>query len=209
MNRELQLVMGTANAYIQSPGLLRQAGDWIGKYGKRLFVVTGKRSWNSAGERLTESLERAGLTYRVETYRGECSYEEVARMKSLMDVADTDLVVGVGGGKVTDLAKALSHEVNKPFVSVPTLAATCAPVANLAIMYTEEGVYIGFPVYLTNTLLVLVDTEVIAAAPARYLASGIGDTLAKWYESNASSSHSPRTLPTTVGLQLANFATTP
>ncbi len=33
--------------------------------------------------------------------------------------------------------------------------------------------------------MVIIDTEIIAAAPLRWLAAGLGDTLAKWYEFRA------------------------
>lgn len=201
----IQLVMGTANAYIQQPGLLKEAGEWISKYGKRLFIVTGEKSWASAETRLIESFTKAGLQYEIHKYHGECSYEEVERLESILDSDETDLIIGVGGGKVTDVAKALSNKVNKPFISVPTIAATCAPVANLSIMYSVDGVYLGFPIYMKNTVLVLVDTEIIAASPARYLAAGIGDTIAKWYEARVSSSHGPKSLPTEAGLKMAKL----
>lgn len=200
----VHLVMGTANAYIQQPGILKSAGEWVGKYGKNVFIVTGEKSWASAGEQLTAGLSSSGIRYEVHKYGGECSYEEVERLASLIDPA-VDLIIGVGGGKLLDTAKALSHNVSKPFVAIPTLAATCAAVTNLSIMYTEDGVYIHFPIFYVNTVLTLVDTDIIAAAPVRYLASGIGDTLAKWYESLASSTGKAHNVPTRAGLQMAKL----
>jgi glycerol dehydrogenase len=72
-------------------------------------------------------------------------------------------------------------------------------------MYTEDGVYINFPVYYRGTMLCLVDTEIIASAPARYLAAGIADTLAKWIEAPMSASGKPMNLPTVGGLQAAKL----
>lgn len=202
---EHQVVMGTANAYIQAPGILSQAGERIRPYGTHLFIVSGEKSWKSAGGRLEASLAAAGMTYELHLYRGECSYEEVERLKALMKPIEGQLVAGVGGGKVTDLAKALAYESGHPFISVPTIAATCAPVANLSIMYSEAGVYIDFSLYPRNTLLALVDTDVIARSPARYLAAGIGDTIAKWYEARVSALKGPPSLPTAAGLQMARL----
>lgn len=197
-------VAGTPNAYIHEAGLMDRAGDWIAKFGKRVLIVTGTKSWEAAGSKLTASLERAGVSYEVVRYRGECSYGEVERLKEWAK-PDVDLIVGVGAGKVIDTAKKLSNDINRPLVTVPTLASTCAPVSNLSIMYTDEGVYIDFPVFYRNTLLTLVDTEVIAAAPTRYLAAGIGDTIAKWYESKACSTGKPQNLPTIGGVQTAKL----
>jgi glycerol dehydrogenase-like iron-containing ADH family enzyme len=200
----VHFVLGSPNAYIHEPGILNQSGQWIGQYGKSVFVVTGHKSWDSCGNRLTESLDKAGILYEVHKFRGECSYEEVNRLKELVP-ANMDLICGVGGGKVLDTAKALANSLNKPFVAIPTLAATCAAIANLSIMYTEDGVYIDFPVYIRGTLLCLVDTEVIANAPVRYLAAGIADTLAKWIEAPMSATGKKHNLPTKGGLQAAKL----
>lgn len=200
----VHFTLGSPNAYIHEPGILHKAGEWIGKFGQSIAIITGKRSWDSCGQRITESLDKEGLRYTVHKFHGECSYEEVARLHELIE-NDTDLICGVGGGKVLDTAKALANRRHKPFVAIPTIAATCAAVANLSIMYTENGIYLNFPVYVRGTLLCLVDTEVIARAPVRYLQAGIADTLAKWIECPMSASGKPQNMPTIAGLQMAKL----
>lgn len=200
----VHFVAGTPNAYIQKPGLLSSAGEWIAKYGKRIVIITGTKSWASAGDRLIASLEAAHIAYEIIRYRGECSYNEVDRIRELVK-PEVELIVGVGAGKVIDVAKKLSNDINKPLVTISTLAATCAAVTNLSVMYTDEGVYVDFPVFYRNTLLTLIDTEVIAAAPVRYLVAGIGDTIAKWFESVACSEGKPQNLPTLGGVQAAKL----
>jgi glycerol dehydrogenase len=67
-------------------------------------------------------------------------------------------------------------------IAVPTIAATCASWAACSILYKEDG---DFDTVFWNELpprLILADTRIIAAAPARYMNAGIIDTLAKWYE---------------------------
>ncbi|WP_248925234.1 iron-containing alcohol dehydrogenase family protein [Paenibacillus hamazuiensis] len=200
----VHFVAGTPNAYIHKPGLLASAGEWMARYGKRALIVTGSKSWAAAGETLARSLTESGVTYELAFYRGECSYGEVARLQSLVD-PQAELIVGVGAGKVIDTAKKLSNDIGKPLVTIPTLSATCAPVTNLSVMYTDEGVYVDFPVFYRNALLTLVDTDVLAKAPVRYLVAGIGDTIAKWYESVACSAGKPANLPTIGGVQAAKL----
>ncbi|TVY01879.1 iron-containing alcohol dehydrogenase family protein [Paenibacillus cremeus] len=200
----VHFTLGSPNAYIHEPGILHKAGEWIVKFGHSVFIVTGEKSWDSCGRTLIDSLESEGVRYSVEKYRGECSYEEVARLKELA-AGEPELICGVGGGKVLDTAKALANDLGKPFVAIPTLAATCAAVSNLAIMYTEDGVYINFPVYVRGTELCLVDTEVIAQAPVRYLGAGIADTLAKWIECPMAATGKKHNMSTVVGLQMAKL----
>lgn len=200
----VHFVQGTPNAYIHEPGILHQAGKWIGEYGQSIMIITGNQSWGSCGERLITSLKGHGIRFEVQNYRGECSYEEVERLTLLVE-EHMDLIVGVGGGKVLDTAKALASRLGKPFVAIPTLAATCAATANLSVMYSEEGVYLNYVTYVRGTMLCLVDTEVIAKAPVRYLGAGIADTLAKWIECPMTAAGKKLNLPTIGGLQIARL----
>ena len=71
-----------------------------------------------------------------------------------------------------------------PKIVIPTIAATDAPCSALTVMYSWEHVYQTFLVYPTNPTMVAVDTNIIAAAPARFLVSGMGDALATWFEAD-------------------------
>jgi len=134
----VHFVLGSPNAYIQEPGILHKTGEWIGQYGKSVFIITGEKSWASCGDRITKSLDEKNIEYHIYKYNGECSYEEVERLSALV-TPETELICGVGGGKVLDTAKAVAIGSNKPFVAIPTLAATCAAVANLSIDHVHRG----------------------------------------------------------------------
>lgn len=70
-------------------------------------------------------------------------------------------------------------------VSLPTIASNDAPTSCCTVYYTDEGVLDGYDIWPRNPDLVLVDTEIIAGAPIRWLISGIGDALATWFEAEA------------------------
>ena len=53
------------------------------------------------------------------------------------------------------------------------------------MIYTPSGDFDAYFFYEHNPSLVLVDTEVIAAAPVRFLSAGIGDGLATMFEAEA------------------------
>ena len=97
-----------------------------------------------------------------------------------------DVMVGAGGGKVIDTAKAAAENLGgKPVVIIPTVASNDAPCSGVAVIYNEEGVVIKALLTRRNPDLVLVDTDVIAKAPARLLTAGMGDALATWFETRA------------------------
>jgi glycerol dehydrogenase len=91
----------------------------------------------------------------------------------------------MGGGKVIDTAKAVAHAANARAAIVPTIASTDAPTSAVAVIYTPEGKFERYLFLPRNPDLVLVDTRVIAEAPARYLVAGMGDALATWFEAES------------------------
>ncbi|WP_421708792.1 glycerol dehydrogenase [Algihabitans sp.] len=125
------------------------------------------------------------LPHRLERFGGECSRTEIDRLLALAKSGEAGAVVGVGGGKTMDTAKAVAHELGCPVIIVPTLASTDAPCSALSVIYTPDGQFESYLVLPRNPDVVLVDTAVIAKAPVRFLVAGIGDALATWFEAES------------------------
>lgn len=49
---------------------------------------------------------------------------EVNRLKAVCEAKGSDVIIGLGGGKSLDTAKAVAHLTNKPVIIVPTIAST-------------------------------------------------------------------------------------
>jgi glycerol dehydrogenase len=93
-----------------------------------------------------------------------------------------DCVIAAGGGKCIDAGKGVAFRLGTPVVIVPTLASNDAPCSALSVIYSPEGATTGVEFYPQSPAIVVVDTDVIAAAPERYLVAGMGDAMATWYE---------------------------
>lgn len=91
--------------YRQEAGLLDEAGDEITRFGRKAVIVGGKTALGLTKERLEKSLEKAGVEYRVVSYAGIAVMPVRTYRK---EYADCDMVVGVGGGRIMDLAKLLA-----------------------------------------------------------------------------------------------------
>ncbi|HJT75727.1 MAG TPA: glycerol dehydrogenase, partial [Gemmataceae bacterium] len=115
-------------------------------------------------------------------FGGECSLAEIERAKSAARQQRAGVIVGAGGGKVLDTARAVAADLDLPVVNCPTVASSDAPCSALSVIYTDEGVFHEYRFYRKNPDLVLVDTAVIAQGPARLLTAGMGDALATWFE---------------------------
>jgi glycerol dehydrogenase len=129
-----------------------------------------------------ETFAAAGISYAIHPFGGECSLAEVERVKRAARQHQARAVVGAGGGKVLDTARAAAADLDLPVVNCPTVASSDAPCSALSVIYTEEGVFQEYRFYRKNPDLVLVDTEVIAHGPPRLLVAGMGDALATWFE---------------------------
>lgn len=171
-----------AGRYRQGTGILEEAGQEIRRFGKKAFVLAGNRAWQATKDRLVPGFAAAGLDYVVELYTGPCSYEAAADYARRCRAAGCDEVVGVGGGIIMDLAKAVAEYAAVGTVNIPTSISTCAPFTCMSVMYTPEGGKKDCWRYEHEIDAVLVDMQVIADCPIRYTAAGILDAMAKRIE---------------------------
>ncbi|QNB47997.1 iron-containing alcohol dehydrogenase [Thermanaerosceptrum fracticalcis] len=178
-------VMIAPSRYVQGPGALKELGKHCALLGKKGLVTGGTRGISSTKDVIEQSMAQSGVEVIFEKFNGECSKKEITRLKELAEGEGADFIVGVGGGKALDTAKAVAYYMKKPVVIIPTIAATDAPCSALSVIYTEDGVFEEYLVLPTNPDLVLVDTAIIAEAPVRLLVSGMGDALATWFEADA------------------------
>lgn len=197
--------MAYPTVYIQEPNILQLSGEWLGKFGKRILIIAGKTAWQKAGPRIKASLEMNALQFHLCTFNGECTYEETDRIMALIP-EHMDLIVAVGGGQCMDTAKVVAHRTGIKMASIATLASTCAATTPLSIMYKPGHEYLGMEYYDWCPVLTLVDPQIIAEAPYRYLIAGIGDTLAKWYEAYPINEGKFQNAKTRLGLKTAELA---
>ena len=180
-------IIQSPGKYIQGAGAVARLGDYLQPLAQRWFVVGDKFVLGFAEETLRKSLKDAGLAVEVAPFGGECSQNEINRLRDIAESAQCNAVLGIGGGKTLDTAKALAHFMNLPVVIAPTIASTDAPCSALSVIYTDAGEFDRYLMLPRNPNMVIVDTQIIANAPARLLAAGIGDALATWFEARACS----------------------
>jgi glycerol dehydrogenase len=171
--------------YVQGEGALKDLGKYLESFGKKALVVASGSGLKAWGEELKAGLK--DKEYVIDNFGGkECSQIQINRLVELGKQEAVDFVIGFGGGKPIDTAKAVAHKLgNIPVVIIPTIAATDAPTSALSVIYTEEGVYEAVWTFPNNPNLVLVDTGIIAKSPARFLVAGMGDALATKFEAEA------------------------
>jgi glycerol-1-phosphate dehydrogenase [NAD(P)+] len=178
----LEKVPGLCARAVPVPGSDREpVPDLDRGKGRRAAVVMDVRTREVAGAELARRLSSEGWAVsellvpdRTNGQVPEC--DDVTKEKLAAVLGPADLLVAVGSGVVTDLTRWLAEERKRPFVSFAT-AASMNGYASSNAAPTIAGVkrlkWAHPPVALAA------DPEIIAAAPWRMTASGLGDVLAK------------------------------
>lgn len=176
----MKRLLAGCGIYLQGPDVLQTVGVSLGKRGYRtVLLITGRKAFGAAESRLMPELKKLNGFCTPVFFGGHCTAEEITQYADAAQRQQADCIVGLGGGKVLDLAKAAADEAGLPVFAVPTSAATCAAYAPLSVVYNPDGTQQEIRFFPKEVDGVFVDTQVIAQAPPRLLAAGLADALAK------------------------------
>ena len=168
--------------YVQGAGAIDEVGLHASSLGDSVFAIGGKTALSICSDRIEKSLKLKGLRYSCEQFGGVSSRKEIDRLSLLAASHGANIIIALGGGASIDAAKAVSHERNLPVIVIPTTVATDGPGSALSVVYTDEGVFESYLYLRRNPDCVLVDTEIIANAPVKFLVAGMGDAVAGFWE---------------------------
>ena len=193
--------------YIQGIGALDELPSLINLFGRQGLILASPTAHKTILPDRGINLQAHSLA--VERFAGECCEKELSRLAAIIREKHVDVLVGMGGGKTIDTAKIAADRANIPVLVVPTIASTDAPCSGCAVLYSEQGVFESVYYQKSNPAAVLVDMEIIANAPVRFLVAGMGDALATWFEAKSCSDTQSKNecggLSTLTGLNLAKL----
>ncbi|QMT21224.1 iron-containing alcohol dehydrogenase family protein [Bacillus velezensis] len=170
------IVRSGPNQYICKEGIAKELPGLLETFRKPV-IVAGIKSYQAFSD------YSGGSSWDVIQHKGYCSPEAVRKVCEQAE--DADVIIGIGGGTILDLAKAAADRLDIEAVMVPSIAGTCAASTPLSVMYEESGNFIRVDYHKRSSYLTLVDPLFLLSSPIEYMKSGIGDTLAKWYEAEA------------------------
>lgn len=146
--------------------------------GYQSFVmICDENTYEAAGRKVEQKIE--GLrSIRLDSYRLHANEIGVAKVKEALDgIEAADCLIAVGSGTIHDLTRYQAYKCGIPFISIPTAASVDGYVSTVAAMS-----WYGFKksMIAVSPMLVIADSRVIADAPMRLTASGVGDLLGKY-----------------------------
>ena len=170
-------IIGSPSCYIQGKGELKNLVKRSVVLGDSLVFIVEKKIQHLV---MFDILFEVGdVRYQIIEFEGECCFSSIQNI--VKDITG-NVIIGIGGGKVLDVAKAVAYFADLPIVLVPTVASSDAPCSAISVLYTEDGLLDRYLYLLVNPNMIIVDTEVICKAPVRFLVAGMGDALSTYFE---------------------------
>lgn len=103
--------------------------------------------------------------------------EQMGNVTQALKDGGYNLLLAVGSGVICDIVRYVAFQQGIPFIAVPTAASVDGFVSDSAAL-SLNGSKVTLPAKAPNA--VVADLEIIAAAPKKMTASGVGDMLSKY-----------------------------
>lgn len=188
------------------PSAYDRVWDAMRIHGGRALLIGGEKALAAGRPLIEKALEGSGATLYVRTFSGGATRAAAREAALSAKSLGVDSILGMGGGRAIDTAKAAAHWAGLPVMAFPTIPATCAAVTALAVL-RQPGKAAEDPfVFLDKPPEhVFLHTGILAAAPAMYLRAGIGDSVAKHVESAFKAGKEALAFGDSLGMAVAAF----
>ena len=143
------------------------------------LLVCDSNTYSASGRNIEKALKECGWTVKVANLgEGEIMADEEQIIQAMIVVEqDTDILLAVGSGTLTDITRFVSHRVRLPFISIPTAPSVDGFVSigsPLVIRRLKKTIICKPPIAVFG------DLEVLSHAPQKMIAAGFGDLIGKY-----------------------------
>ena len=159
-------------AILELPRLLAQYNA------QKVFLIADQNTYMAAGKAVTEIIQNSVKIASCIFGQDALEPDEHSVGRAIMYYeADCDVVIGVGSGVINDISKIVANVAGKPYIIVGT-APSMDGYASATSSMTRDGLKISLPSKCAD--VIIGDLDVLCKAPAKMMASGLGDMLAKY-----------------------------
>ncbi|MBV6478540.1 MAG: Long-chain-alcohol dehydrogenase 1 [Ignavibacteria bacterium] len=185
-------------------GMINRLPAFLKRIGcKKIFLVTGKKSFEKSGAR--DKIFNAGFDFeyvRFSDFTENPKTEDVEKGIKQLKNSQCDTIVAIGGGSVIDMAKLInifsanSMDVNsfisnsirierkgKPLTAIPTTSGAGSEATHFAVLYNDKEKYSAAHEFILPDLVIIDPELTYDLTPQQTAVSGI-DALAQAIESH-------------------------
>ena len=159
----MRKILKSPGKYVQGAGILGELDEYLQGMGRRLLTLISQSGTKRICPTLDACFQGKDYELHYEIFQGECSQTQIDRLTAVAREQKSTAVVGIGGGKILDTAKAVAHYAALPAVIVPTVASTDSPCSSLSVVYLDSGEFDHY-LFLNRCPDMVVDTAVVAKA---------------------------------------------
>jgi glycerol-1-phosphate dehydrogenase [NAD(P)+] len=111
----------------------------------------------------------------------EINLSKAEEIENVIKTNHTDVVIGVGGGKIMDASKLSASWVNVPWISVPTSSSNDSLSSQaISFLLSREAEEKGKSKNAHAPLCVVIDMAIVEKAPLRMLIAGCSDLISNY-----------------------------
>ena len=167
---------------MELPRLIKIGEKNIGDFGdflnllnkpKKVSLISGVNVQKIIKIRIEKSIKLKKIKFVWHTSKDN-QIKTLKQIQKDVKKDNSDLIVGIGGGRSVDTAKLISYYLGKPFVSLPTAASHDGMASPFVSVKSDKP----HSIVASAPMGVFVDIDIIKKAPSKLLASGCGDLIA-------------------------------
>ncbi len=143
------------------------------------LLVCDSYTYKACGYKVEQTLKNHGWVVRVINLGDN---EIIADEEQLIQVMihidqNTEVLLAIGSGTITDITRFVSHRVRLPFISIPTAPSVdgFVSVGSPLVIHRLKKTILGKP-----PIAVFGDLQVLCNAPRKMIAAGFGDLIGKF-----------------------------
>lgn len=158
-------------------GVLNELPEIAERFGyRRAFIVCDSITYKIAGQRCEQLMQEKGI-HAVSHIIIHQGFDETTLGELLINMPrDSDLIIAVGTGSISDMVRYMSYKVKLPCFTVATAAPMDGFAASVGILNVNN---LKATIPAQNTEVIIGDTDILEDAPYRMTIAGFGDLIGK------------------------------
>lgn len=159
------------------PGAIEAVPELTKKLGyQKPYILCDQITYKIAGAKAESLLKEAGIACTVHVL-SHMNFDEATLGEIVVSIPkDTDLMIGVGTGSITDMTRFSSYKLGLPCFTVATGAPMDGFAASIGIL-NVNNMKKTMPAHCTE--VIIGDTDILKTAPYRMTVAGFGDLIGK------------------------------